>query len=156
MNSLLTGGINALFSLRLCCHWPAKLRSQGVPLAFIVVFRLLLTWRWKARRSGVRLVGYTCHVVPGDGGHQLGTGDRCDGIHRDFSSGHAYNNIPVWRYADIQKTLGCRGWWCGKASSLARLDQAFAAINDHSGAVYLEILIPPEAFPVSSSPLNAL
>ena len=59
-------------------------------------------------------------------------------------SGHAYNNIPVWRYADIPKTLGCEGWWCGKASSLAELDRAFAAINEHSGAAYLEILIPPE------------
>ena len=59
-------------------------------------------------------------------------------------AGHAYNNIPVWCYVDIPKTLGCQGWWCGKASSLAELDQAFAAINDHSGAAYLEILIPPE------------
>ena len=71
-------------------------------------------------------------------------------------AGHAYNNIPVWRYADIVKTLVCRGWWCGKASSLAELDQALAAINNHSDAVYLEILIPPEEFPVSASPLNAL
>ena len=58
--------------------------------------------------------------------------------------GHAYNNIPVWRYADMPETLGCHGWWCGKASSLAELDQAFVAINHHSGAAYLEILIPPE------------
>ena len=102
-------------------------------------------------------------LVTGDGGHQLTaqeigvmgfTGispvvivlnNGLYGVEALISEvGHAYNNIPVWRYADIPKTLGCQGWWCGKASSLAELDQAFAAINDHSGAAYLEILIPPE------------
>lgn len=48
-------------------------------------------------------------------------------------AGHADNTIPVWHYADIPKTLGCQGWSCGKAFSLAELDQALAAINDHSG-----------------------
>lgn len=102
-------------------------------------------------------------LVTGDGGHQLTaqeigvmgfTGvspvvivlnNGLYGVEALISeSGHAYNNIPVWRYADIPKTLGCEGWWCGKASSLAELDRAFAAINEHSGAAYLEILIPPE------------
>jgi indolepyruvate decarboxylase len=38
--------------------------------------------------------------------------------------------------------LGCKGWWCGRASTVAELEQAFTAINAHNGAAYLEVLIP--------------
>lgn len=63
--------------------------------------------------------------------------------------GHAYNNIPNWRYAELPKALGCEGWWCGKAATLAELEAAFAAINQNSGAAYLEVMIPA----VESQPL---
>ena len=59
-------------------------------------------------------------------------------------TGHAYNVLPPWRYAEIPSTLGCQGWWCGRAATLADLDQAFAAISAHPGAAYLEVMIPPE------------
>jgi len=44
---------------------------------------------------------------------------------------------------------GGEGWWCEKASTLAELEAAFAAINQHSGAAYLEVMIPA----VESQPL---
>ncbi len=59
-------------------------------------------------------------------------------------TGHAYNDLPPWRYADIPAVLGCSGWWCGRASTVAELEGALAAINDHHGAAYLEVLIPRE------------
>ena len=107
-------------------------------------------------------------LVTGDGGHQLTaqeigvmgfTGvspvvivlnNGLYGVEALISEvGHAYNNIPNWRYAELPKALGCEGWWCGKAATLAELEAAFAAINQHSGAAYLEVMIPA----VESQPL---
>ena len=36
-------------------------------------------------------------------------------------TGHAYNALPAWRYADIPTALGCQGWWCGRAATVAEL-----------------------------------
>jgi indolepyruvate decarboxylase len=66
-------------------------------------------------------------------------------------TGHVYNNLPPWRYAEIPAALGCSGRWCGRASTVAELEQALAAINAHDGAAYLEVLIPAE----ESQPLAA-
>ena len=65
-------------------------------------------------------------------------------------TGHAYNVLPPWRYAEIPAALGCRGWWCGRAATVTELQQALAAINAHDGAAYLEVLIPAE----ESQPLS--
>ncbi len=65
-------------------------------------------------------------------------------------TGHAYNELPPWRYANIPTALGCQGWWCGKAATVAELEQSLAAINAHQGAAYLEVLIPAE----ESQPLS--
>ena len=59
-------------------------------------------------------------------------------------TGHAYNTLPKWRYADIPAALGCEGWWCGRAANVTELEKAFAEINAHTGAAYLEVAIPAE------------
>lgn len=59
-------------------------------------------------------------------------------------TGHAYNDLPPWRYAEIPATLGCKGWWCGRAETVAELKEALCSINAHSGAAYLEVVIPAE------------
>ncbi|MEB3308278.1 MAG: thiamine pyrophosphate-binding protein, partial [Cyanobacteriota bacterium] len=59
-------------------------------------------------------------------------------------TGHAYNDLPPWRYAEIPAALGCSGWWCGRASTVAELERSLASINAHEGAAYLEVLIPAE------------
>ena len=59
-------------------------------------------------------------------------------------TGHAYNDLPPWRYAEIPATLGCKGWWCGRAKTVAELKEALCSINAHSGAAYLEVVIPAE------------
>ena len=108
-------------------------------------------------------------LVSGDGGHQLTaqeigvmgfTGvspvvivlnNGLYGVEALISeTGHAYNNIPVWKYADLPTTLGCKNWWCGKVETVAELKQAFAEINQHPGAAYLEVMIPAE----ESQPLS--
>ena len=59
-------------------------------------------------------------------------------------TGHAYNDLPPWRYAEIPSTLGCEGWWCGRAATVAELEEALSSINAHQGAAYLEVVIPAE------------
>ena len=59
-------------------------------------------------------------------------------------TGHAYNNLPKWRYSDIPAALGCENWWCGRAATVAELEKALAEINAHQGAAYLEVAIPAE------------
>ena len=59
-------------------------------------------------------------------------------------TGHAYNNLPKWRYADIPAALGCENWWCGRAATVAELEKALAEINAYQGAAYLEVAIPAE------------
>ena len=59
-------------------------------------------------------------------------------------TGHAYNDLPPWRYAELPAAFGCKDWWCGRVGSVAELEQAFQAINAHQGAAYLEVLIPAE------------
>ena len=59
-------------------------------------------------------------------------------------TGHAYNDLPKWRYASIPMSLGCEGWWCGRAATVGELEQALTEINSHEGAAYLEVAIPPE------------
>ena len=46
-------------------------------------------------------------------------------------TGSAYNELPAWRYADVPAALGCQGWWCGRAATVAELEQSLAAINEH-------------------------
>ena len=59
-------------------------------------------------------------------------------------TGHAYNDLPKWSYASIPMTLGCEGWWCGRAATVGELEQALTEINSHKGAAYLEVAIPSE------------
>ena len=59
-------------------------------------------------------------------------------------TGHAYNDLPPWRYADLPAALGCEGWWCGRAGTVSELAQALEEINNHPGGAYLEVMIPAE------------
>ena len=59
-------------------------------------------------------------------------------------TGHAYNDLPPWRYAQLPEAFGCQGWWSGRVSTVAELEQALVAINAHDGGAYLEVMIPPE------------
>ena len=59
-------------------------------------------------------------------------------------TGHAYNDLPPWRYAQLPEAFGCQGWWSGRVATVAELEQALTAINAHDGGAYLEVMIPPE------------
>lgn len=57
---------------------------------------------------------------------------------------HEYNTLADVQYHRIPEAMGCRGWLARRVGTVAELDEAFAAIPGHDGAVYLEIMIPPE------------
>ena len=121
---MLTGGMNALFSLRLCCHWPVKLRSQGVPLASEPGTCMLMLNAHQFP-PGVAMESQTlwCSIgwgTPAASFQVMVLNNGLYGVEASISeAGHAYNNISVWRYAEIPKALECRGCGCGKASSLS-------------------------------------
>ena len=72
-------------------------------------------------------------------------------------SGHAYNNLPAWNYADLPEAMGCQGWWSGRVSTVAELEAAFASISAHPGAAYLEVMIPPEeSQPLEQAAIEAI
>jgi len=57
---------------------------------------------------------------------------------------HDYNILADWNYSELPTVMGCKNWWCGKASTVAELENAFTCISNHSGAAYLEVIIPAE------------
>lgn len=101
-------------------------------------------------------------LVTGDGAHQLtvqelGVMGLCGinpvvivinnglyGIEAVISeTGHTYNLLPPWQYSRLPEAMGC-AWWTGRAATVAELDGALAAIRNHPGAAYLEVIIPAE------------
>jgi indolepyruvate decarboxylase len=102
-------------------------------------------------------------LVTGDGAHQLtvqelGVMGMCGikpvlivlnnglyGVEALISEvGHAYNVLPNWHYSQLPQAMGCEGWWSGRVHTVAELDAALAAINNHGSGAYLEVMIPPE------------
>ncbi|MBM5822596.1 MAG: alpha-keto acid decarboxylase family protein [Cyanobacteria bacterium K_Offshore_surface_m2_011] len=102
-------------------------------------------------------------LLTGDGAHQLtaqelGVMGACGiapvvivlnnglyGIEAVISeTGHAYNVIPSWQYSRLPEVLGCQGWWSGRVTRLAELEQALAAIQRHPGGALLEVVLPAE------------
>jgi indolepyruvate decarboxylase len=102
-------------------------------------------------------------LLSGDGAHQLtaqeiGVMGRHDinpviiilnngvyGVENMLSNrSHDYNILADWNYSELPNVMGCKNWWCGKASTVAELENAFTCISNHSGAAYLEVIIPAE------------
>ncbi|MFM9101482.1 MAG: thiamine pyrophosphate-dependent enzyme [Cyanobium sp.] len=102
-------------------------------------------------------------LLTGDGAHQLtaqelGVMGACGiapvvivlnnglyGIEAVISeTGHAYNVIPSWQYSRLPEVLGCQGWWSGRVTRLAELEQALAASQRHPGGALLEEVLPAE------------
>lgn len=58
--------------------------------------------------------------------------------------GHAYDDLAPVDYHLLPEAFGCRNWLCAKVSTVAELEKALDAIDDHDGAAYIEVMIPDE------------
>lgn len=102
-------------------------------------------------------------LVTGDGSHQLTLNELAvmgrygvspvifvlnNGIYgvEDILSerGHVYDDIASVNYHLLPAAFGCRGWLSAKVSTVAELEEALDAIEKHSGAAYVEVMIPDE------------
>ena len=62
-------------------------------------------------------------------------------------TGHAYNDLPPWRFADLPKTLGCQDWLVARISTVGELEVALAEAQRSGKAAYFEIALGKEAVP---------
>jgi len=102
-------------------------------------------------------------MVSGDGAHQLTANEigvmgrygvnpiiivLNNGIYgvEDVLSerGHVYDDLAGWNYHTLPATMGCRDWFCTRVETVAELESALETARNHSGASYLELMIPPE------------
>lgn len=63
--------------------------------------------------------------------------------------GHPYDDLAKVNYHLLPQAFGCEGWLTLKVSTVAELEEAFAKIETHDGAAYIEVMIPE----VESQPL---
>lgn len=102
-------------------------------------------------------------LVTGDGSHQLTLNELAvmgrygvtpviivlnNGLYgiEDVISerGHEYDDLAPVNYHLLPAAFGCRNWLSVKVTTVAELDAAFDAVENHDGAAYLEVMIPDE------------
>lgn len=102
-------------------------------------------------------------LVTGDGSHQLTLNELAvmgrygitpviivlnNGLYgiEDVISerGHAYDDLAQVQYHLLPEAFGCKDWLSVKVSTVAELDAALDAVEKHTGAAYLEVMIPDE------------
>ena len=102
-------------------------------------------------------------LVTGDGAHQLtlnelavmgryGVSPRIfvlnNGLYgvEDVISerGHAYDDLAPVNYHLLPEAFGCKNWLTIKVSTVAELDAALDDVEQHTGAAYIEVMIPNE------------
>jgi indolepyruvate decarboxylase len=59
-------------------------------------------------------------------------------------TGHVYDSLAGWDYHTLPAAMGCRDWFCTRVETVAELESALETARNHSGASYLELMIPPE------------
>lgn len=58
--------------------------------------------------------------------------------------GAVYDDLAPVNYHLLPEAFGCKGWLTAKVATLAELDEALDAIDKHTGAAYIEVMIPGE------------
>ena len=58
--------------------------------------------------------------------------------------GHVYDDLAPWNYSMIPEAMGCKNWLTVKVSTVAELDAVITKVNTHTGAAFIEVMIPPE------------
>ena len=74
------------------------------------------------------------------------------------TTGHRYNILAPWRYADLPMTLGCQDWYSVRVTTLGELEQALETASLGDRAVYIEVVIDPaeQPHPLPSEMLDKL
>jgi indolepyruvate decarboxylase len=113
-------------------------------------------------------------MVSGDGAHQLTANEigvmgryginpilivLNNGIYgvEDVLSerGHVYDDLAGWNYHTLPAAMGCRDWFCTRIETVGDLESALLEARNHSGACYLEVMIPEtESQPLSKKIIN--
>jgi indolepyruvate decarboxylase len=113
-------------------------------------------------------------MVSGDGAHQLTANEigvmgryginpilivLNNGIYgvEDVLSerGHVYDDLAGWNYHTLPAAMGCRDWFCTRIETVGDLESALVEARNHSGACYLEVMIPEtESQPLSKKIIN--
>ncbi|MGI9123464.1 MAG: alpha-keto acid decarboxylase family protein [Mycobacterium sp.] len=102
-------------------------------------------------------------LVTGDGSHQLTLNELAvmgrygvtpvifvlnNGLYgvEDIISerGHPYDDLAPVNYHLLPAAFGCKGWLTAKVSTVAELDKVLDEIDAHTGAAYVEVMIPDE------------
>jgi indolepyruvate decarboxylase len=72
-------------------------------------------------------------------------------------TGHIYDSLAGWDYHTLPAAMGCRDWFCTRIETVGDLESALAEARNHSGACYLELMIPPEeSQPLSKKTINRI
>lgn len=58
--------------------------------------------------------------------------------------GHPYDDLPTVNHHLLPEALGCKGWLSARVATIAELDKVLDAVESHSGAAYIEVMIPGE------------
>jgi len=115
-------------------------------------------------------------MVSGDGAHQLTANEigvmgryginpilivLNNGIYgvEDVLSerGHVYDDLAGWNYHTLPAAMGCRDWFCTRIETVGDLESALVEARNHSGACYLEVMIPEtESQPLSKKIINRI
>ncbi|WP_024519164.1 thiamine pyrophosphate-binding protein [Bradyrhizobium sp. Tv2a-2] len=59
----------------------------------------------------------------------------------------SYNDIAPWRYAELPRVFGCKGWMTARVTTCAELDQALQRAELAESGVYIEVVTAPDEAP---------
>ncbi len=62
----------------------------------------------------------------------------------------AYNDLPLWRYSELPRALGCDGWFTARVTTCGEFDQALKAAEQVNTGAYIEVVTDKYA----TSPLS--
>lgn len=58
-----------------------------------------------------------------------------------------YNDLALWRYAEMPHALGCDGWFTARVTTCGELDQALNTAGEGNRAAYIEVVTDKYAAP---------
>jgi indolepyruvate decarboxylase len=57
------------------------------------------------------------------------------------TTGHEYDDLAPWNYADIPAAMGCRDWFTARVTTINEVDQALVAAAQGNRAAYIEVVL---------------
>jgi indolepyruvate decarboxylase len=52
----------------------------------------------------------------------------------------SYNDLALWRYAELPLALGCADWFTARVATLGELEAAMKTARDHKSGAYIEVI----------------